>query len=87
MRRVLILGGGFGGVATANALREKLSPDDEIIMVDRQTHFMVGFRKTWALIGESSLEEGQRPLAALERQGRGGADRVRFCRARLPSDF
>jgi len=69
MRRVLILGSGFGGIATAHRLRQKLSPEDEIILVDRRTHFMVGFRKTWALVGESSLESGQRPLAALERQG------------------
>ena len=64
MRRVLILGGGFGGVATAHALREKLPPDDEIIVVERRTHFMLGLRKTWALTGQSSLEAGQRPVAA-----------------------
>jgi len=69
MRRILILGGGFGGIAAARRLRQKLSPEDEIILVDRQAHFMVGFRKTWALIGESPLEVGQRPLAGLERQG------------------
>ena len=69
MRRVLILGGGFGGVATAHALREKLPPDDEISVVERRTHFMLGLRKTWALTGQSSLEAGQRPVAALERQG------------------
>jgi sulfide:quinone oxidoreductase len=69
MKRVLILGGGFGGVATAHHLRQKLSPKDEVILIDRRTHFMVGFRKTWALVGESSLEAGQRELATLERQG------------------
>jgi sulfide:quinone oxidoreductase len=30
---------------------------------------MFGLRKTWALTGQSSLEAGQRPVAALERQG------------------
>jgi len=69
MRRVLILGGGFGGLATAHRLRERLSPEDEIILVDRRTHFMVGFRKTWALVGQSSLEVGQRPLAAMQQRG------------------
>jgi len=69
MRRVLILGGGFGGIAAAHRLRQKLSPGDEIILVDRRAHFMVGFRKTWALVGESPLEAGQRPLAALARHG------------------
>ena len=69
MRRVLILGGGFGGIAAAHRLRQRLLPEDEIILVDRRIHFMVGFRKTWALVGESSLEAGQRPLASLQRKG------------------
>ncbi|HEY4691600.1 MAG TPA: FAD/NAD(P)-binding oxidoreductase [Anaerolineae bacterium] len=69
MRRVLILGGGFGGVATAHALRAKLPPDDEIVLVDRRAHFMMGLRKSWVLTGQSSLAVGQRPLAALEEYG------------------
>ncbi|HLF26238.1 MAG TPA: FAD/NAD(P)-binding oxidoreductase [Anaerolineae bacterium] len=69
MRRVLILGGGFGGVATAHALRKKLPSDDEVVVVERRAHFMLGLRKSWALTGQSTLEVGQRPLAALERFG------------------
>src|SRR5215212_2001954 len=65
MKRVLILGGGFGGIAAARRLKQSLNEEDEIILVDRRDHFMVGFRKTWALIGESMLEEGQRPLDSL----------------------
>lgn len=65
MKRVLILGGGFGGLATAHRLRQRLAPDDEIILVDRRDYFMVGFRKSWALVGESPLEEGQRSLKGL----------------------
>jgi len=65
MKRVLILGGGFGGIATARRLKEKLDAKDEVILVDKRDHFMVGFRKTWALVGESKLEEGQRPLDSL----------------------
>ena len=65
MKRVLVLGGGFGGIATARRLREKLDVNDEVILVDRRDHFMVGFRKTWALVGESTLDEGQRPLDSL----------------------
>ena len=69
MKRVLILGGGFGGIATARRLKEKLDPNDEVILVDRRDHFMVGFRKTWALVGESTLEEGKRPLDSLSGLG------------------
>ncbi len=69
MQRVLILGGGFGGLATAHALRAQLAVEDEIIVVERRAHFVMGLRKTWALTGRSTLDAGQRPLASLERQG------------------
>lgn len=69
MNRVLILGGGFGGIATARRLKEKLGDEVEVIMVDRRDHFMVGFRKSWALVGESTLEAGQKPLERLSRIG------------------
>ena len=69
MKRVLILGGGFGGIATARRLKNKLGNDVEVIMVDRRPNFMVGFRKSWALIGESPLEAGQRPLESLTKFG------------------
>ncbi|HET6821599.1 MAG TPA: FAD/NAD(P)-binding oxidoreductase [Anaerolineales bacterium] len=69
MKRVLILGGGFGGIATARRLKQKLDEKDEVILVDRRETFMVGFRKTWALTGQSTLEEGQRPLDSLTSLG------------------
>jgi len=67
MKRVLILGGGFGGIATARRLKQKLASDVEVILVDRRDYFMVGFRKSWALVGESTLEVGQKPLDSLSR--------------------
>jgi sulfide:quinone oxidoreductase len=69
MKRVLILGGGFGGIAAARRLKQKLDERDEVILVDRRDHFMVGFRKTWALVGQSTLEAGQRPLDSLTSLG------------------
>jgi sulfide:quinone oxidoreductase len=69
VKRVLILGGGFGGLATAHRLKQKLAPEDEVILVDRRGYFMVGFRKTWALVGESPLEAGQRSLDGLTSLG------------------
>ena len=69
MQRVLILGGGFGGISTAHRLKQKLGENVEVILVDRRPYFMVGFRKSWALIGESSLEEGQKPIDSLSKFG------------------
>ncbi len=69
MKRVLILGGGFGGIATAHRLKHRLGENVEVILVDRRPYFMVGFRKSWALIGESPLEVGQKPIESLSRLG------------------
>ncbi|MCI0399246.1 MAG: NAD(P)/FAD-dependent oxidoreductase [Chloroflexi bacterium] len=68
MKRVLILGGGFGGLATAHTLRT-LRPDDEVVLVDRATHFMVGFRKIWDLLGLSPQPAVHGRLADLEQFG------------------
>ena len=68
MARVLILGGGFGGVATAHQLR-LLAPEHEVVLADRGTHFMMGFRKSAELVGTAPMREGSRPLAALASHG------------------
>jgi len=69
MRTILILGGGFGGVSTALTLRQLLPAQDKIILIDRRTHFMVGFRKSWAMLDIAPLEAGLRPLSALSKRG------------------
>src|SRR5215216_6729848 len=69
MKRILILGGGFGGIAAAHRLKQKLGNNVEVILVDRRPYFMVGFRKSWALVGESTLEQGQKPIDSLSSLG------------------
>lgn len=69
MARVLILGGGFGGVAAAVTFKDLVGSDHHVTLIDRRTHFAFGFRKTWAFLGTFPLSEGQRPLKALERLG------------------
>ena len=65
MARVLVLGGGFGGIAAAVALRAQLTTSDEVILVDRRDEFVMGLRKTWHLLGMSPLAYGTRHLAQL----------------------
>jgi len=69
MRRVLILGAGFGGLAAAQALRARLSAEDEVVLVDRKSSYVMGLRKWWALVGRSTLDEGRRHLATLTSGG------------------
>lgn len=69
MAKVLVLGGGFGGVAAAFSLSKRLTKDDQITLVDRQEFFYFGFRKTWAFLRSSPMGEGMRPLKSLEGHG------------------
>jgi sulfide:quinone oxidoreductase len=65
MDRILILGGGFGGIATALGLRERLDSAAQIVLVDRRETFAMGLRKNWGIAGMEPHRLGERPLEAL----------------------
>lgn len=67
-KHVLVLGGGFGGIAAAVHLR-RIAPDVDVTLADHGTHFKMGFRKTMELTGRGTVAEGSRPLSALSRHG------------------
>jgi sulfide:quinone oxidoreductase len=67
--RTLILGGGFGGIATAVELRRLLDDDHEIVLVDRRPQFAMGLRKLWELVGHGTVADGSRSRALLARHG------------------
>jgi sulfide:quinone oxidoreductase len=69
MAQVLVLGGGFGGVAAAHELRRLLQPDDEVVLVAGSDRFFVGFAKLWDLVGARELADGSARLSGLERHG------------------
>lgn len=69
MARVIVLGGGFGGIAAASRLREILSRSDEVVLVDRRADFVMGLRKTWAVLGSHPMADGVRPLRRLADRG------------------
>jgi sulfide:quinone oxidoreductase len=67
--RTLILGGGFGGVATAVELRALLPQGHEIVVVDRRDTFFMGLRKLWLMAGIEPLAPGTRRMDALKGKG------------------
>ncbi|MPY80375.1 MAG: hypothetical protein GEV04_18335 [Actinophytocola sp.] len=75
MADVLVLGGGFGGLAAAHELRRRLPADDTVTVIASRDTFFVGFAKLWDLSGLRPLADGTRSLSALDQHG------IRFVRA------
>ena len=67
---VVILGGGFGGLATANEIRNSLSSSQvKISIIDKKDWFMVGFAKLWIINGTRTFENSIGHLNQLEKKG------------------
>lgn len=75
LKRILILGAGFGGLETASGLDAALKGDHEITLVDRNDAFSVGFSKVDVLFGRRTEEQVRYRYADLR------AERVRFVKA------
>lgn len=69
MAKILILGGGFGGLSAATALRDALGDEHEIIVLDRREEFFIGLRKLWVLADIAPLSEGTRRMDRLTERG------------------
>lgn len=69
MATTLILGGGFGGIATANALRRALGKEHRIVVIDKSPTFRIGATKTWVATGLADADSMDFPLDALTARG------------------
>ena len=66
---VVILGGGFGGLAAANELRNLLSASEvKITVIDKKDWFMVGFAKLWIITGTRTFENSIGSLNELSKK-------------------
>ncbi len=75
----VILGGGFGGIAAANALRRQLPAEHAIVVADASPSFYVGAGKTWIMLGERTYEQISQSRALLLESG------VRFVESKVLS--
>ena len=66
---VVILGGGVGGVATANRLRRRLAPHHRVVLVNREPDFSFAASYLWVMAGTRTAHQVTRPLRRLERRG------------------
>jgi len=66
---VVILGGGFGGLAAATELRNSLSAlEIKISVIDKKDWFMVGFAKLWIITGTRTFENSIGSLNELSKK-------------------
>ena len=65
----VILGGGFGGLACARALRAATGREHRILLIDRSPVFVVGAAKTWVMLGDRRADEVMKTRAALVPDG------------------
>lgn len=66
---ILILGAGFGGLASANLLRKSLPHEQQITVIDKNPYFMMGLVNLWILSGIRNLEDSRVALNSLENKG------------------
>jgi sulfide:quinone oxidoreductase len=64
----VILGGGFGGIAAAHRLKERLREDVDVTLIDRRATFMMGLRILSVLVAQADRASGTRPLERLARK-------------------
>jgi sulfide:quinone oxidoreductase len=64
-RTVLILGGGVGGLITANALRHGLEPSDRVVVVEREHRHLFQPSLLWLMVGRRRRDQIERPLREL----------------------
>ena len=64
-RTVLVLGGGVGGLVTANELRRRLDPADRVVVVERERRFLFQPSLLWLMVGRRRRQQIERPLREL----------------------
>ena len=78
-KKILILGGGFGGLEVASRLRAALDEGFEITLVDQKDFFSMGFTKFDLMFGRRQPEECKSYYSKLQERG------IRFLQAEIHS--
>ena len=68
-KNIVILGGGFGGVAAARTLRPLLDAEHTVTLVDRQRRTYLSASMPWLIVGERQPHKISRSLGALIQRG------------------
>lgn len=68
-KRVVILGGGSGGIVAANELRKRLDLKHRVILIDREENHLFYPSLLWLIFGWRKPEELQRRFSLLTKKG------------------
>jgi len=68
-RTVLVLGGGVGGLVTANELRRRLDPADRVVVIERERRLLFQPSLLWVMVGRRRRDQIERPLRELLARG------------------
>jgi sulfide:quinone oxidoreductase len=79
MKRVLVLGAGFGGLELVSQLSAEFGGDVEVVLIDHAEEFVFGFSKLDVMFGRTVAEAVRHPYRDLVKPG------VRFVRATILS--
>ncbi|MFA4844626.1 MAG: FAD/NAD(P)-binding oxidoreductase [Candidatus Margulisiibacteriota bacterium] len=68
-KTILVLGGGWGGLAVAFRLRGQLGPEHRVVVIEKNDKFSLGPVNLWVMTGDRKYpDDVERPLSALARQ-------------------
>ncbi len=68
-KTILILGGGVGGIVTANALRDRLSPEHRVIVVEKNAKHVFSPSLLWVMVGWRQPRQITKNLKRMLRPG------------------
>ena len=68
-KTVLILGGGVGGLVTANRLRQHLPHQHRIVLIEKNDKHAFAPSFLWLMTGDRRPEQITRPLRQMVRRG------------------
>jgi sulfide:quinone oxidoreductase len=75
MKRVVVLGAGFGGLELTTRLSEEFGDDVDVVLIDQADAFVFGFSKLDVMFGRTQAEAVRHPYRDLVKSG------VRFVQA------
>lgn len=68
-KTILILGGGVGGIVSANALRQRLGPEHRIVVVDKRGEYVFTPSLLWVMVGWRRAAQITKDLRRMVRPG------------------